>query len=227
MTGLFSRITSLVTGKANDVVDALEDPGSVARQTVREISDDIATAEKARVTIQTEYNNLEYKRDEAQKKVDEYAGYANSAVEQGDDALALSALDDQAKFEAKVADFQKQMDGFKPTIENLVSKINDLKKRRDEMQSQTSAIEARSAVAEARKTVANTITGLGDGKAASATFDRMEEKVRSQEAEAAALEEIANENRPDAGDDKYAKLKTAGTESAAERLAKLKAAAGK
>lgn len=222
---LLSRVISVVTGKAHDAVDAIEDPASMARQTVRDISDDIATAEKARVTIQTEFNSLEFKRNEAQKKVDEYAGYAKAAVDAGDDELALSALNDQAKFEGKVADFQKQMDAMQPTMNNLVSKINELKARRDQMASQTSNIEARSAVAEARQTVANALTGIGDGSAASATFERMEEKVRHEEAQAAAMEQINAENTGEANDDKYAKLKTAGTPSAAERLAALKAAA--
>jgi phage shock protein A len=225
MTGLLNRIVTAVTGKAHDLVDAAEDAGSIARQTVRDISNDIDKANEARVTAQTEYNALQHHRDEAQKKVDEYTGYANDAVAAGDDSLATEALTKLDTFEAKVKEFQVQMDAFKPTLDGIASKIHDLEKRRDQMQNQTTMIEARDAVADARINVANVMSGLGEGANAGKTFDRISEATSRKEAEAAAREQIAAEKSPESDADKFAALKT--KVGVADRLAALKAAQGK
>lgn len=220
---LISRIMSQITGKVNDIVDATEDAGSIARQSVREISDDINKAEEARVGALAEYNSLIYKRDQAQSKVAEYQGYAEQAVAAGDDQLATEALTDQAAAETKVAEYQTQIDKFKPTIDGIATKINDLKKQRDAMQNQTNMIEARDAIADARINVANVVGGLGNGESAGQTFARIEEKTAHKEAEAAAREQVAKENAPVDASEKYAKLKTPQTDVAA-KLAAMKAA---
>ncbi len=223
---LLSRIVSQVTGHIADAVDAAEDAGSIARQSVREINADIDKAEEARVGALAEYNTLVYKRDEAQKKVTEYQGYAEQAVARGDDELATSALTDQAAAETKVNEYQAQIDKFQPTIDNIAAKIGQLKKQRDDMQNQTSMIEARDAVADARINVANVVSGLGHGESAGATFTRIEEKTAHKEAEAAAREQIAMENTPVDPAAKYASLKNPQSDVAA-KLAAMKAAAGK
>jgi phage shock protein A len=223
---LISRIMSQITGKVNDAVDSLEDAGSVARQSVREISDDINKAEEARVGALAEYNSLIFKRDQANTKVAEYQGYAEQAVAAGDDQLATDALTDQATAQSKADEYQAQVDKFKPTIDSIAAKINELKKRRDAMQNQTSMIEARDAVAEARINVANVVSGLGNGESAGKTFARIEEKTAHKEAEAAAREQIATENTPVDASEKYAKLKNPQSDVAA-KLAAMKAAAAK
>lgn len=225
MTSLLSRIATVITGKAHDAVDAVEDAGSIARQTVRDITTDIEKASAARVTAQTEYNRLQYQRDEAQKKVDEYTGYANDAVAAGNDELATEALTKLDGFETKVKEFQTQMDAFAPTLTNIADKIHELEKRRDQMQNDTTMIEARDAVADARINVANVMGSLGEQANAGKTFDRIKESTSRKEAEAAAREQIAAERNPESDAEKFAALKA--KTSVSDRLAAMKAAQGK
>ena len=45
MAGLFARLGSIFTGKANDVVDSMEDPSSLGRQIIRDLDEKISTAQ--------------------------------------------------------------------------------------------------------------------------------------------------------------------------------------
>ena len=52
MAGLFARLGSIFTGKANDVVDSMEDPSSLGRQIIRDLDEKISTAQNSFEQVQ-------------------------------------------------------------------------------------------------------------------------------------------------------------------------------
>ena len=226
MAGLISRIFKQITGAAHDAVDAAEDVGRTARQTVRDIETEIGKVEEAQVSVQAEYNQLEYKITQGQAEVDQYQGYAKQALAKGDEALARSAIADRQAAEARLKVLQEQAAKFKPDLDKLNTALAELYAKRDEMQRDTSLIEARSSVAEARSTAANVLGGIGGHEASAKTFDSLKDKVARQEAEADARSQIAARKSAADPAKKYASL-NATTPSIDDELAALRAEVNK
>ena len=224
---LLKRIMTQLTGAAHDAVDAAEDVGRTARQTVREIEDSIGEAEEALVSVQAEFNQLTHKRDAAQTQVELYGSYAEKAVAANNDALATEALTDQENAQKLFDTYAAQVNAFEPTLKTLKANIQQLRDRKDVMERDTSLIEARSTVAEAQSKAATVISGLGNGESSSKTFSRLEEKVQKQEAEAKARVDLAAEAVKPSAADKYASLDAGSTTSVAAKLAAMKANQGK
>jgi phage shock protein A len=214
MTGLLSRIGKLITGTAHDAVDAVENTpdgvGRTARQSVRDIEEQIGKVEQGQVGVQTEYNLLVAKVDTAQRDIDTYQGYAKQAMAQGKEDIARSAIIDRKAAEARKQAAQQQADQLKPELDKLNQALADLYAKRDAMQQNTSTLEARAAVAEARTTAADILGGIGNGESAAKTFDRLNETVSRQEAEANARSQLADRKQAADPSNKYADLQPSG-----------------
>lgn len=224
---LISKLATQLKGALHDAADSMEDAGRTARQIVRDMDAQIRKAEEGLVEVEAEYRQLVTKRDNAIGLRDKYAGYAAKAVQKNDDAMAREALLDKRKAQDTVDSLQKQVDAFKPTVDGLKGQIQDLRDRRDELDRKTGLIEARSAVADAESRAAEVLGGMGNGRSAVDTFDRLEAKVAKQEAMAAARSDLAREKRGVSPSDKYAALDEADPSSIDDELAQLKRDAGK
>ena len=226
MAGLLSRIFKQLTGAAHDAVDAAEDVGRTARQTVREIENEIGKVEEAQVGVQAEYNMLQHRITEGQAEVDQYQGYAKQALAQGNEDLARSAIADRQAAEARLNVLKEQAAKFKPDLDKLNAALAELREKRDQMQRDTSLIEARSSVAEARSTAANVLGGIGGHESAAKTFDSLNAKVARAEAEADARTQIADSKSAADPSKKYASLNTT-KPSVEDELAALRAEVNK
>ena len=82
---LFGKIKTAIVGTAHDFADKHEDVGVTARQTVRELEEQIGQAENALATTMAEHNVRINHRDAAQMDVKKYGDYAEKAVAAGND----------------------------------------------------------------------------------------------------------------------------------------------
>lgn len=224
---LINKLVTQVKGLLNDAQEASEDVGSVARQSVRDLEVDIAEVEQAQVGIIAEQNVLLAKIDKANGEVEKFVGYAEKAIAKGDDALALSAIQDKNKAVAERDALQAQADRFAPSVVAINDKLAKLRERRDQMARDTSLIEARSSVAAAQDRAATILGGVGNAESATKTFDRLNDKVQDAEARAAAKVQIAAQKDGSATENKYASLNAASPTAAQDELAAMKAKLGK
>ena len=221
---LFAKVATQIKGLLNDAQEASEDVGSIARQSVRDLEVDIAEVEQAQVGIIAEQNVLLAKIDAANGNVEKFTGYAEKAIAKGDDALALSAIQDKNKAAAERDALQAQADRFAPSVVAIQEKLDKLRQRRDEMARDTSLIEARSSVAAAQDRAATILGGVGSSESAVKTFDRLNDKVQNAEARAAAKVQIAAQKDGSATENKYASLNANSPTAAQDELAAMKAA---
>jgi phage shock protein A len=221
---LLNKLFTQIKGFANDAQEASEDVGSIARQSVRDMDVEIAQVEQAQVGIIAEQNVLLAKIDAETGKIEKFAGYAVKAVEKGDDALALSAIQDKNKATQVRDVLQAQADKFAPSVQAVSDKLAELRHRRDEMARDTSLIEARSSVADAQDRAATVLGGIGNSQSASKTFDRLNEKVQASEARAAAKTQLAAQKDGSDEKKKYESLTAASPTAAQDELAAMKAA---
>lgn len=220
---LFEKFSTQAKGVLHDLADKMEDPGRTAKQLVRDIDQAIGQAEEQMVDVRAQFNLLQSKRDAAQAKVEQHAVYAKKAVDKGDDELAREALAEKKKHASAVVTYEQQIAAFKPSLDNLEAEISKLHRRKDEMAQKTNLLEARAATAAATNKAASIIGGIGSQASASERFDKLEEKVAHQEAEARARSGMAASRNGDALKEKFAALDNSSTEIDDE-LAALKAA---
>ncbi len=220
---LINKLVTQVKGLLNDAQEASEDVGSIARQSVRDLEVDIAEVEQAQVGIIAEQNVLIAKIDAANEKVEKFTGYAQKAVQKGDDKLALEAINDKNKAIQERDILQAQADKFAPSVVAINDKLAALRQRKDQMARDTSLIEARSSVAEAQDRAATILGGIGNAESATKTFDRLNDKVQNAEARAAAKVQMAAQKDGSAEANKYASLNADSPTAAQDELAALKA----
>jgi phage shock protein A len=223
---LFAKLSTQLKGVLHDAMDHAEDPGRTARQLVRDLDVAVGQAEEQMVSVRAEFNLITSKRDGEKSEVDKYANYAVKAVQKGDDELAKEALAEKAKHATQLSAYQAQLDAFAPNMKALEDQIEKLRQRRDEMDRKTDMIEARAATAEATDKASRILGGIGESASASKSFDRLEEKVAKQEAEANARSQMAAAKNGDALKDRFASL-DAPTTAVDDELAALKASLGK
>jgi phage shock protein A len=219
---IFGKLKTMVTGAAHDALDKHEDVGATARQTVRELEEQISKAEDSLAETMAEHNVRVSHRDTAQVDVARFAGYAQQAVTKGNDELARSALQDKQAATAKLNKIQAEIDKFQPLIDKQREGVATLQKKLKDIQDQVGNLETRMVIAEAEDRTATILGGIGDGASAAKTFERLEGKVAHQEGLAAAKSELAI-GKIGSGEDKYAGLGDPTVPSVDDELAALKA----
>ena len=224
MTGLLGKLKTAIVGSAHDFVDNHENVGVTARQTVRDLEEQIGQAEDALATTMAEHNVRINHRDAAQMDVKKYGDYAEKAVAAGNDDLARQALQDQEAAQTKLNKLQGDVDKFQPLIDKQRAGVQALKDQLQTLQERVSDLETRSTIAEAENRTATILGGIGSGESSAKVFDRLEDKVTHQEGLAEAKTTLAGE-KMHSPDDKYAALNNAtAVSSIDDKLAAMKAA---
>lgn len=217
---ILSRLLRLFKSSANDALDAVENPGALARQMIRELSAEIGRTEETVAEVLGEHKMLIAKRDEASSAVKDWSSKAEQAVKAGRDDLATAALERAERASRSLAAYEQSVSMLSPQVEALQAKLNELRKRKDDAESDADVLAARANAASATSRAARILGGVGENPI---DFDDVRNRVARLEASAEALDDIAKA-KTGAGLD--AELAALSSPSVAERLAKLKAEAG-
>merc|ERR1719409_413759 len=201
---LFSRFTRVVSSYANALISAAEDPEKILDQTVNEMNSDLIKMRQATAQVMASQKQLENKYKAAQKTADDWYKRAQLAIEKGDDDLAREAL-------TRRKSYQENADGMK---ENLLLQKEAVEK----LVSNTRVLETKMAEAKAKKDTLK-------ARAASAlsAFERMEEKVLAQEAEAEAVGVLT---ASDALEEQFKMLESGSVEDELNAMKGLKSGSG-
>ena len=217
--GIAEKIVRNVKGVINDLVEGSTDPGTEARQLLRDMDEAIEKANSKFVDVKATYVLLEKKRDKAQEEVEKWQKNAQLAVDKGDDKTAKDCLEAKRKHETVLKDNQQQMDKLKPQIDLLEKRIKDLKAKRDDMASKTDLLAARGEIAEAQR-MAGTILDDISSTDVSSEFSKLEQRVEKSEARVQVMTEQADQNSGKDLEDRVASLSN--TMSVDDELASMK-----
>lgn len=89
---LISRFSALVKADAHALLDRLEDPLIVLRQSVREMRSEMAITEQAVSKLEEQVSNLEKQRTDGELAMEQLAGQLDDALGAGRDDLARSVI---------------------------------------------------------------------------------------------------------------------------------------
>ncbi len=213
--GLWNRINRAVRASINSFVAENEDPEKVLDQTVTEMQANLMQMRQAVAQAIATQKRTERQYQHHQTAAEEWYKRAQLALNSGDEAQAKSALrqrqtylDTARTLGTHINEQRQVVEGLKQTMHALEVKIADARTRRD-------LYVARAQSAAASQRLHEMITQLNPGTGLGA-LDRMEDKVLSLEAQAAAQAELSQSIASNSLENRFAALENATGEAAVE-----------
>jgi phage shock protein A len=215
--GFFSRIADIVSANVNDLLDKAEDPEKMIKLMVLEMNEAVTKSTSALAQamgnekrLEMQYNKLKVSSDDMQSK-------AVTALKAGNEDLAKQVLVKKATIDSQLAQYKEMYDQAASTTATMKAQVDKLKMKLDEARMKEQTLIARSKNAKAQTEFSKQLGGFDENSFAK--FDKMEEKVLKQEAEAQAFNQLAEGET--SLDDQLAKLEQ--DNQVNDELAKLKA----
>lgn len=186
---ILDRISRLVRANINDLIDQAEDPEKMIDQILRDMQSNMTTARAQVAAMIAQEKELEADVNESQELVTEWNEKARRAVAAGKDDLAREALRRKHDAQENLEVYQQQHGVQEQTVEKLKQQLQLLESKYQSTLSQRDSLIARSRRAKAQQHVAERVTSLSPLDASS-ELERMERRIRSNEARAAATIEM-------------------------------------
>ena len=213
----FDKILHSVKGAANDALDAHQNLGAEARQSVRDLDANLEKADAALLEVRAEAELLKGKHEAASAEVAKWLQAATNAAGKDDD-LAKQCLQKKATAAAALKLIDDEIAKFQPTVTGIEQHIAQLRAQKNQLSNQADLIGVRSDVADVEMKAAKILGGVGG---AGVSLSGAEEALAKKEAHAHAATSILNDASGQSLEDKVAAL-NAGP-SLDDELAALKA----
>ena len=193
MAGMMDRVMRLVRANVNDLIDQAEDPEKMIDQILREMNESLVMARAQVASMIAQEKELELEVQETRKLAGEWGKKAERAVQAGKDDLAREALRRKRDNEENSAIYAEQLGVQKQAVAKLKDQLRQLEAKYQATLGSRDSLVARQRRARSQRQVAEAIvvfTPLDP----SSELDRMERKIRSEEAHAMAALEVGEES---------------------------------
>ena len=193
MAGMMDRVMRLVRANVNDLIDQAEDPEKMIDQILREMNESLVMARAQVASMIAQEKELELEVQETRKLAVEWGKKAERAVQAGKDDLAREALRRKRDNEENSAIYAEQLGVQKQAVAKLKDQLRQLEAKYQTTLGSRDSLVARQRRARSQRQVAEAIvvfTPLDP----SSELDRMERKIRSEEAHAMAALEIGDDS---------------------------------
>ena len=193
MAGLMDRLTRLIRANVNDLIDRAEDPEKMIDQILREMHENIVMARAQVAAMIAQEKELELDAAETKKLAGEWGSKAERAVVAGKDDLAREALRRKRDNEENSAIYAEQLAAQAQAVAKLKDQLRQLEAKYQATLGSRDALIARQRRARAQRQVAEA-TVMASPLDPSSELERMERKIRSEEAHAAAALEVGEDS---------------------------------
>jgi phage shock protein A len=190
MANVFDRISNMIRANVNDLLDSAEDPEAMLNQIIRDMNDALRQADSDIADQIAQQKMIAGDLDDAKRSQAAWESKAELAVKKNRDDLAKEALVRSNDYAEQVAIYEKQLDAQQQVVTELKTKRDQLKSKYDRARSNKDSLVARARAAQAKSNMTGAATRAATADYAS-ELDRMERKIREQEARAEANEEVA------------------------------------
>lgn len=191
--GILDRMTRLIRANVNDMVDHAEDPAKMLDQLIREMNDQIHMARGQVAAMIAQEKELQMDYETSAHQASEWDRKAELAVTQGKDDLAREALrrkrDNAEHAEVYASNLQSQEE----MVTKLKGQLQQLEAKYESARANRDVLIARQRRAEAVQKVSSTMSGLKSLEPGE-ELDRMERRIRSNEAKALAEQDLASDS---------------------------------
>jgi len=193
MAGIMDRLSRLIRANINDLIDNAEDPEKMIDQILRDMQESTSMARTQVAAMIAQEKGLELDAAETKKLAEEWARKAERAVAAGKDDLAREALRRKRDNEENSAIYSEQLGVQSQAVAKLKDQLRQLEAKYQATLGARDTLIARQRRARAQRQVAEALvvfTPLDP----STELDRMERKIRSEEAHAMAAVEVGEDS---------------------------------
>ncbi|MBI2906878.1 MAG: PspA/IM30 family protein [Chloroflexi bacterium] len=186
---ILDRVSTILRANINDLLDQAEDPEKMLNQIARDMADAIKQAKGQVTETIAQQNLIRSNLEKSRELAAQWGEKAELAVSKGKDDLAKEALRRKRDYEANSKVYETQLAAQTQTVEKLKTDLAALESKYGELQRNKEALIARHKVAQAQAQIQKTISTVSVTDYSS-ELSRMDEKIRLEEARAAAATEI-------------------------------------
>lgn len=198
--GIFGRIGDIFKANVNDTLDKMEDPEKMIKQMVIEMQQGIAKATSSLATAMAQEKKMEREYKKNAEAAANWEKKAGQALQAGNEDLARQALAKKADADTQAAQYKQMYDQAAAQTAQLKNQVDQLKQKLNEAKMKESTLIARSQMAKTQKKLAKEV-GSFDSSSNFAKFDKFEEKILKNEAEAQALTDLADDGASSLNDE--------------------------
>jgi phage shock protein A len=191
--GILDRISQLTRANVNDMLDRAEDPEKMLNQILRDMETNIREAREQVAAMIAQEKEFEIDLSKSQRLSAEWGEKAKRAVDAGKDDLAREALRRKRDNDETATVYGSQLATQEQTVTKLKQQLQALESKYQTTLSQRDVLIARQRRATAQAKVAGSLSEFSPMDP-SADLDRMERKIRTSEAKAAALTELGDDS---------------------------------
>jgi len=188
---ILNRIATLTKAALHEGLNKLEDPMLLTGQYLRDLEDEIYTAERNERDLKAAAAVLEHRKHEYQMQAEQAESFAVKALAQGNEAEAKLAVQAKLKYLESEQECTHRLDETRITLSNLESSIRNAQEERTRLKEKRVELAARARQAKETLHTAPRVIGHNpnNGKFVQALntketargFDRMEEKITEWE----------------------------------------------
>src|SRR5688572_14959571 len=205
--GILDRVSTNLRANINALLDQAEDPEKTLDHLIRDMADAIGQARGQVAEMIAQEKLLEADMERNLNLAREWGSKAELAVARGAEDLAREALRRKIDYEKNAHAYTSQLQSQEEVVAKLKHDLEQLESKYESAIRNREAMIARHRRAVAQQKVARTAAQLSTLDPTS-ELSRMEERIRIEEARAAALSEV-NMGRPSL-EDKFAALESDG-----------------
>lgn len=191
--GIMDRLSRLLRANINDALDRAEDPEKMLDQILRDMQGNIQTAREQVANMIAQEKELEADLREAEKLSREWQEKARRAVAAGKDDLAREALRRKHDNDANADVYGQQFQAQTQMVEKLKTQLRQLEAKYSSTLSHRDSLIARQRRARAAQKVTETMSTFSPMDPTQ-DLERMERRIRSNEAKALAMSEMADDS---------------------------------
>ena len=216
---LLERVSALIRANLSDLIDRAEDPEKMLKQVILDMRNQMLQVKTQVAIAIADEHLLRKKQKDNEDKYAEWMRKAELSIDKKQEDLARAAVERAVGYRDLAQNFGEEIEHQKAQVEHLRSAMKKLEHKLAEAQAKTELLIAKHRRSRALSKASHArMAATGESKIG--TFDRMKDKVRSQEAMGRALAEMANDNMEE-------RLASLGKDDEIERLlAEIKAKRG-
>lgn len=207
---LLDRVATLIRANLNDLIDRAEDPEKMLKQVILDMQNQFMQVKTQVAIAIADQHLLKKKLVENEEATAQWMRKAEFAIEKAQDDLARPALERLVSHRQISEGYRQQLDDQTIQVENLKSALLRLEQKLVEAQSRAELLAQRHRRARVASKAADA-RASAQSAARALTFERMKDKVLTDEAVALAKDEMANE-------DLHERLLALGKQDEIERL---------
>ena len=191
MAGLFQRMKSIFSAKADKALDKLEDPRETLDYSYQKQLELLQQVRRGVAEVATSRKRVEMQAAQLNTQLDKLTVSAKRALEANREDLAREALTRKSGLQQQLAELQSQHAALQSEEERLIRASQQLQSQVDAFRTRKETIKATYTAAEAQTKINEAMTGIGDELGdVGAAIQRAEDKTAQMQARAGAIDDL-------------------------------------